>query len=112
VLISNLECRLPLFPDVNYHMWYMFPDFYIKNIYLGLFSDQGVRWSVPTRELRDRWGELKKESFYHAAGVSLKFNTFVLELFPFFFSFEWAKRTTTGGSVFYGSVFQFFTFGG
>lgn len=109
-LVHNLEFRFPLVPDLNYHMWYMFPDFYIKNIYLGLFSDQGVRFNDGARALLDDWPQRRRQDFFHAVGVSLKLNTFILETFPFFFSFEWAERTTRGGSIFYGSIAQYFKF--
>ncbi len=109
-LVHNFEIRVPLVPDLNYHMWYMFPDFYIKNIYLGVFSDQGIRWNENTKDLVRNKRLENRRDFFHAAGLNLKFNTFILETFPFFFSLEWAKRTTERGHVFYGSVFQFFTF--
>ncbi|MBI4370409.1 MAG: PD40 domain-containing protein [Elusimicrobia bacterium] len=110
ILVYNLEARIPLFPDLNYHMWYLFPDFYIKNIYLGLFSDQGVRWSDRVEDFIGAWPERRRDDFFQSLGMSLKFNTFILETFPFFFSLEWAKRTTTNGGVLYGSIYQYFTF--
>ncbi|MBI2069396.1 MAG: PD40 domain-containing protein [Elusimicrobia bacterium] len=109
-LVNNLELRFPLFPDVNYHMWYIFPDFYIKNIYLNLFSDQGVRWDDETEDFwRDRQAR-RKTDILHSAGFGLRFNTFILETFPFFFTLEWAKRTASNGGVLYGSVVQYFLF--
>ncbi|MBI4669534.1 MAG: PD40 domain-containing protein [Elusimicrobia bacterium] len=110
VLINNIELRLPVFPDLNYHMWYLFPDFYIKNIYLSLFSDQGARWDDRAGSFLREGKSKKKDDLFHAAGVGLKFNTFILETFPFFFSLEWAKRTTEKGGILYGSIFQYFTF--
>lgn len=109
IALNSVEARFPLFPDLNYHMWYMFPDFYFKNIYLGLFSDQGARWKGSSRDLWEPENPKDRETL-HALGISLKLNTFILETFPFFFSFEWAKGTKASGSVFYGSVFQYFKF--
>ncbi|MEK6544693.1 MAG: hypothetical protein AABZ44_09700, partial [Elusimicrobiota bacterium] len=110
VVVNSLELRVPLFSDVNYHMWYMFPDFYFKNIYLGVFSDQGVRYNGRISDLTRDWKQHKDQDFLHSLGVSLKFNTFILETFPLFVSLEWAKRTATHGSIFYGSIFQYFKF--
>ena len=110
IFLNNIELRFPLFGDLNYHMWYMFPDFYFKNIYLGIFSDQGARWDGSAREFLSRSRAARKDDVMHSFGLSLKLNTFILETFPFFFSFEWAKKTTASGGIFYGSVFQYFTF--
>ncbi|MBI4063810.1 MAG: PD40 domain-containing protein [Elusimicrobia bacterium] len=110
VAVNNIELRFPLFGDLNYHMWYMFPDFYFKSIYLGLFSDQGVHWNDRTEDFLNNWNSRKEKDFRHSAGVSLKINTFILQTFPFFFNLEWAKRTTKGGGILYGSIFQYFLF--
>ncbi|MHB9154144.1 MAG: peptidase MA family metallohydrolase [Endomicrobiales bacterium] len=87
VLVNTLEWRFPLVYDINYHIWFFFPDFFFKTLYGTLFVDTGVAWDndTPLSAITiDRW----KGSY----GVSLRFHTFILESAYFLVSLELARR--------------------
>lgn len=92
-VISNLEFRFPLFFDVNYHLWFLFPDFLFKNIYAAVFTDNGILWN------NGDYGNLK-----NSMGLGLRFQTFVLQTFPVILQFDWARRTSNGDQIFYLSL--------
>lgn len=94
--INNAELRFPLFKDLNYYMWYMFPDFYFKGIYGKLFVDSAYGWS-DGGELRDfRAGGIK-----NSVGAGINVHTFILQAFQLVLSFDYAVRTSDGGKIFY-----------
>lgn len=95
VAVGALEWRFPLTTGLDYHLGYIFPDFYFKAVFGTFFTDAGYMDSDP--------GRLR-----HSVGFGVRFHTFILQLFPLVLSFDWAKRTTDGGNVFYfylGPVF-------
>jgi len=40
-MVANLELRLPLSYNLNYHAWYIFPDLISKAMYGVVFADCG-----------------------------------------------------------------------
>jgi Tol biopolymer transport system component len=96
VFMNNSELRVPLVKDMNYYMWYMFPDFYFKSVYAKLFVDSAYGWD-DGGELRD-FG-LSKVSGAIGAGINV--HTFVLQTFQLVLSFDYAVRTSDGGRIFY-----------
>lgn len=94
--VGTAEWRVPIFPNLDYYMWYIFPDFYFKAISLTLFSDAGYAWSS---EQALRGAGVK--ALRHSYGGGLSIHTFILQLFPLVVHFDYAQRTTTDGGVFY-----------
>ncbi|OGR57068.1 MAG: hypothetical protein A3I11_06805 [Elusimicrobia bacterium RIFCSPLOWO2_02_FULL_39_32] len=95
-LISNLEWRFPIFFDLNYHIWFLFPDFLFKNVYGSIFTDNGIVWSS-----RDQLLAYKIEDLRNSFGLGLRFQAFVLQTFPVVLQLDWARRTSDGEQVFY-----------
>ena len=96
VFMNNAELRFPLVKDMNYYMWYMFPDFYFKGIYGKLFVDSAYGW--------DDGGELRDFGISRvrgAVGAGINVHTFVLQAFQLVLSFDYAIRTSDGGKIFY-----------
>jgi len=99
LFLTNIEWRLPIFHNLNYHMWYMFPDFFFKTLYAGLFVDGGVVYNedIELKNLTiDRW----KGSY----GLSLRFHTFIIETYDLLLNFQLAQRMDLPGWVFYFSA--------
>ncbi|OGR66942.1 MAG: hypothetical protein A2081_00090 [Elusimicrobia bacterium GWC2_61_19] len=96
VFLNNAELRVPLFKDLNYYMWYMFPDFYFKGIYAKLFVDSAYGWDRAA-ELGDFRGSDVRSSI----GAGINVHTFVLQAFQLVLSFDYAVRTSDGGKIFY-----------
>jgi hypothetical protein len=96
VFMDNAELRVPLFKDLNYYMWYMFPDFYFKALYGKLFADSAYGWNDPA-ELRSFNGGRLKTS----VGAGVDVHTFLLQEFQLVLSFDYAVRMTDGGKIFY-----------
>lgn len=94
--LANLEWRFPVVPDLNYYMWYIFPDFYFKAIFGSLFTDAGYAWRSDSQLARARVDDLQ-----HSVGLGLKIYTFILQRFPLIVSMDYARRTTNGGGIFY-----------
>lgn len=94
--LDNAELRVPLFKDLNYYMWYMFPDFYFKAVYFKLFVDSAYGWDAAS-ELRDFSGSDIRSS----VGAGINVHTFILQAFQMVLSFDYAVRTSDGGKIFY-----------
>ena len=94
--MNNAELRVPLVKDMNYYMWYMFPDFYFKGIYGKLFADTAYGWDAG-REF-GRAGASGPET---SVGAGVNVHTFVLQAFQLVLSFDYAVRTSDGGRIFY-----------
>ncbi len=94
--LNNAELRVPLFRDLNYYMWYMFPDFYFKSVYAKAFVDTAYGW--------DRASELNRfgaASLDTSFGVGVNVHTFLLQAFQLVLSFDYAVRASDGGKIFY-----------
>ncbi|MFH1379585.1 MAG: hypothetical protein ABII23_04840 [bacterium] len=96
-IMGNLEWRIPL-ANLNYYMWYLFPDFFFKRMTGVLFTDAGFVWDT-----RDELTSFGHKDMLHSAGIGLRFFTFLLQTFRLDLSFDWAKRTTDGKDIFYFS---------
>jgi len=96
VLINNAELRVPLTGNMNYYMWYMFPDFYFKAIYAKVFMDSAYGW-----DRASRFGRVKTDEIRNSAGVGVDIHIFILQAFHLVLSFDYARRTTAGGEIFY-----------
>jgi len=96
VFLDNAELRVPLLKDMNYYMWYMFPDFYFKGIYGKVFADTAYGWDRGS-ELRD-FGVGKVDA---SVGAGVDVHTFILQAFQLVLSFDYAVRTSDGGRIFY-----------
>lgn len=96
VLLNNAELRVPLVKDMNYYMWFMFPDFYFKGVYGKLFMDSAYGWERGA-DLREFGASRVK----NAVGAGVNVHTFVLQAFQLVLSFDYAVRTSDGGRIFY-----------
>jgi hypothetical protein len=96
VFLENAELRVPLFKELNYYMWYMFPDFYFKAVYGKLFVDSAYGW--------DRAAQLRAfngSGIATSVGAGVDVHTFLLQDFQLVLSFDYALRTSDGGKIFY-----------
>ena len=96
VLINNFEYRTPLFRDLNYYIWFMFPDFYFKAVYAKVFFDSAYGWNRGSELRNFRGGDIRS-----SAGVGVNVHTFILQTFQLVLSFDCAVRTSDGGRIFY-----------
>ncbi|MCX5784104.1 MAG: hypothetical protein NTX59_00270 [Elusimicrobia bacterium] len=94
--INNAEFRVPLSGDMNYYMWYMFPDFYFKAVYGKVFMDSACGWTDPSMARFPKSREIR-----NSVGVGIDIHTFILQTFQLVLSFDYARRTTDGGKIFY-----------
>ena len=101
--VLNTEFRFPIAPDLNYYMWYFFPDFYFKAIFGDLFTDTGYVWDNSSELDRARWGQLR-----NSVGLGVRVYSFILQEFPLILAFDYAHRTTSNGGVFYVNLSQLF----
>jgi outer membrane protein assembly factor BamA len=96
MLMNNLELRVPLFRDLNYYMWFMFPDFYFKAVYLKAFADSAYGWDSGSR-----FRSFKSGDIHNSVGAGVDVHTFILQAFQLVLSFDCAVRTSDGGRIFY-----------
>ncbi|MFA5139744.1 MAG: BamA/TamA family outer membrane protein, partial [Elusimicrobiota bacterium] len=94
--VGTAEWRVPLLGNLDYYMWYIFPDFYFKSVSLALFTDVGRTWDTGPEVRSTRWADLR-----HSYGAGLRLHTFILQLFPLVVHFDYARRTTTKDGIFY-----------
>lgn len=99
IFINNLEWRFPIVKDLNYHMWYMFPDFFFKTFYGAIFADAGMSWNNDS-ELERMTLETWKGSY----GFSLRFHTFILQQYPLLLNLQLARRMDGPTAVLYLSL--------
>lgn len=93
---ASAEYRFPMLRNLDYYMWYIFPDFYFKAIFGTVFTDAGYTWKTERQGETVQWNDIR-----HSVGGGLRIHTFVLQLFPLVIHFDYAQRTTDGGHVFY-----------
>ncbi len=96
VFMDNAELRVPLIKNLNYYMWYMFPDFYFKALYGKLFVDSAYGWNEPA-DLR----AFGVSGIDASVGAGVDLHTFVLQNFQMVLSLDCAVRTSDGGKIFY-----------
>ncbi|MBI4376005.1 MAG: PD40 domain-containing protein [Elusimicrobia bacterium] len=102
--VANAEWRFPVLPDLNYYMWYFFPDFYFKAIFGNLFADSGYAWTSS-----GQLSSLQFRDLRHSAGLGIKIYTFILQEFPLVVSMDYARRVSgRAGGVFYVYLGQLF----
>ncbi|MBI4386580.1 MAG: PD40 domain-containing protein [Elusimicrobia bacterium] len=94
--LATAELRFPVVPNLDYYMWYFFPDFYFKMISLAFFTDAGYAWNTGPQLSGAHWRDIR-----HSYGVGLRLHTFILQLFPLVLHFDYAQRATSDGGVFY-----------
>ncbi|MFH2202342.1 MAG: BamA/TamA family outer membrane protein [Elusimicrobiota bacterium] len=93
--LATAEWRVPIV-NLDYYMWYIFPDFYFKALSLALFTDAGYAWDE-----RPQIGRMEWEYVRHSYGIGLRIHTFIMQLFPLVVHFDYAQKTTDKGRVFY-----------
>lgn len=76
--LLRLGVRIPLVYDINYYMWYLFPDLFFKSFYEENFIDFGL--------------DAEKQKFYAALGVKFKLYTFVLQTYVLRFELTFAQQ--------------------
>jgi hypothetical protein len=96
VMVANLELRLPLSYNLNYHAWYIFPDLYFKSMYGVVFADCG--YGLPNN---NQLADFNERSCYASYGVGLRMDTFIIETFPLLIKFDFAKRIDAEAGAIY-----------
>jgi hypothetical protein len=99
----NAEWRFPIAPDMNYYMWYFFPDFYFKALFGTLFTDTGYAWDSQGQVQSTRLRDVR-----NSVGLGLRLYTFILQDYPLILSLDYAHRTTENGGIFYVYLGQYF----
>ncbi len=94
--IASAEWRFPVVGNLDYYMWYIFPDFYFKAVTAAVFSDAGHVWDTDAQAQAASWGTLR-----HSYGIGLRLHTFIMQLFPLVLHFDYARSTVDRGGVFY-----------
>ena len=92
----NAEWRFPVLPNLDYHMWYLFPDFYFKAVFGSIFTDAGSVWNSAGQVEGSHWHDVR-----NSVGAGLTVYTFILQQFPLVISMDYARRTTSPGGAFY-----------
>ncbi|OGS24596.1 MAG: hypothetical protein A2314_01730 [Elusimicrobia bacterium RIFOXYB2_FULL_50_12] len=103
LFVNNIEWRFPLVHNINYHIWYFFPDFFFKTMYGSVFVDGGLAWNDEDELLADTAGAAKG-----SYGAGIRVHTFILESYPLMLNFELARRMDQHNYVLYftlGSTF-------
>ncbi|MCX7956466.1 MAG: hypothetical protein N2643_01030 [Endomicrobia bacterium] len=77
VYLFRLGWRLPLVYDINYYMWFMFPDLFLKGLYSEIFIDGALDARL---------------NFYKSFGIKFKLYTFVLQSYVLKFELIFAKE--------------------
>jgi hypothetical protein len=76
--LLRLGVRIPLVYDINYYMWFLFPDLFFKGFYQENFIDFGL--------------DAEKQKVYTALGVKFKLYTFVLQTYVLRFELTFAQQ--------------------
>ncbi|MBN1621937.1 MAG: PD40 domain-containing protein [Endomicrobiales bacterium] len=96
VFLNNIEWRFPIVYNINYHLGFMFPDFFFKTFYGALFVDSGVTWNEDI-ELKN----IPIEQWHGSYGLGLRFHTFLLQSYPVLLNFQLARKMEGPSHVFY-----------
>lgn len=94
--LATADLRFPIVRELNYYMWYFFPDFYFKAIFGSIFDDVGYSWNSQGGLSGAHWDTLK-----NSVGAGVRIYTFILQDYPLIVSLDYAHRTTSNGGVFY-----------
>ncbi|MFA6091671.1 MAG: BamA/TamA family outer membrane protein [Elusimicrobiota bacterium] len=94
--MASAEVRFPVWGEMDYYMWYLFPDFYFKAITAAVFTDAGYASDDDGSVRAAHWRDVR-----HSYGAGLRVHTFVMQLFPLVIHFDYARRTNSPGGVFY-----------
>ncbi len=82
VAIFSITYRIPIIYDINYHMWYLFPDLFFKGFYIEPFMDTGCGYNYS-------YGNYKLTS---SLGINFKLHSFVLQTYLLTFNLTFAKK--------------------
>ncbi len=95
--LVNAEWRFMLFPEINWRFRLLWPEIYLKNLQLALFTDSGAAWNEPE--------EIKTISdIKNTVGIGLRINTFLIQMFPFTLRLDYGWRTDKFSGKFYFSL--------
>lgn len=75
--LSRIGWRFPIIYDINYYMWYLFPDLFFKGLYGEIFIDSGC-----DRELK----------FYNSFGIKFNLYSFVIQSYLLKFELIFASQ--------------------
>jgi len=92
ILTATLAIKFPLSANINYYMWYLFPDFYFKTLTGELFLDGGIGEYNRTYQL---------SPILSSWGLSVKLYTFILQSYPLTFRLDWAKPFAPEPEIWY-----------
>jgi outer membrane protein assembly factor BamA len=100
VLVNNFEYRFPIVNDINYYMWYLFPDFFFKTFYGIVFADIGKSWNAGSKVTDDNI-----ESCF---GVGFRIYTFILQMYPLSINYYLSYSPVNNQTVYYLTFGQVF----
>ncbi len=83
--LFNAELRMMILPAIDYHMWYFWPNIYVKNLQLVIFVDSGRTW-------KDGDAFQGMSGFITSIGAGVRLNMFLLEKFPIVLRFDYSAR--------------------
>ncbi|MCS7184961.1 MAG: hypothetical protein NZ870_03435, partial [bacterium] len=106
ILLTNFEFRFPI-KYFEYNTTFLFPDFYFKGMYGGIFLDFGCKWSNEAEFERLKKG-ISIIDLNPAYGFALRLPVFLLQSFYMNFTFEWAKNFYYDNLEFYFSLYPAF----
>lgn len=99
LFVTSVEWRFPIVHNINYHMWYIFPDFFFKSFYGAVFCDAGAAWQADNET-----GIFEGQRWKESAGVSLRFHTFILQAYSLLLNVQFARRFDDAENVLYFSA--------
>lgn len=77
IYLSKIGWRFPIIYDINYYMWYLFPDLFFKGLYGEIFLDLGCD---------------KELNFYDSFGIKLNLYGFVIQSYLLKFELIFASQ--------------------
>ncbi len=78
------ELRYMLFPDIKWHIYFMWPDINFDSLSIKAFTDAGTCWNDGNDpDSADRWGK--------SWGLGLKLNIYLMQMAPAFLNVEFAR---------------------
>jgi len=83
--LLNLELRMMILPEIDYHIWFFWPDIYIKNLQLVMFLDSGRTWT-DTDTVQGIRG------FKTSVGTGIRLNMLMLEQYPIVLRLDYAAQ--------------------
>jgi Tol biopolymer transport system component len=96
IAYANAEWRFPIVQNLDYYLWFIFPDLYFKAVYGTFFYDIGYAWNSTGQLQSATWRDVGQ-----SAGIGLRVFTFVLQRFELVLATDYAQQLTGRNHVMY-----------